>query len=452
MDFKTHKIPGELPEMWNRSVIFFANILSLFYGNDCEINVLREKVGTLETYGSRLIPIINLMFQKHSNILLLERPPERSLLHYFTSTLNLSLPEIKVLTRQDYLSIGNPQAENNQKLEELLIELRKTEAQWIDGYVTESQLIKIGEKTNKKPMSSLNGSHRGNNKVLLHQHLEKSGLPTFDTSVAENTKDIKKYFKTLNGKGYQSAVVKASIGASGIGMIKIDFAKDRYDIPEYLFYEGPCLVQGWLDQSVAGVRYIGSPSVQLFIKDDCLTLHDITEQILSIESIHEGNISPPSFLEYKAVKNELLNQAEVAGTWLYNQGYRGTGSADFHVVEREGKFEVRVCEVNARVTGGTYPSLLAHQFMPNGVWLMRNIRFSPPPFAAQLLNLFQQDGSLFEPEKNSGILPINLNPDHQGKIVKGQFLFLGETHHEVFSLLQSTVSENKSFKGVYDRD
>ncbi len=451
MNIETQRIPGEPPEMWDRSVIFFANILSLFYGNECEIDVLREKVGTLETYGSRLIPIINLMFQKHSNILLLEQEPDVPLIHYFTSVLKLSLPEIKVLTRQDYLSMGSRRPENNQKIESLLSELRKADAQWIDGYVTESHLIKIGEKINKQTVNSLKGCHRGNNKLLLHQHFEKSGLPTFDTFIANNIKEITKYFGLLIEKGYQGAVVKASIGASGIGMIKIDLSKHCDDIPAYLFYEGPCLVQGWLDQSVSGVRYIGSPSVQLFIKEDCLTLHDITEQILSTESIHEGNIAPPPFLEYKTVKSEILDQAQVAGTWLYNQGYRGTGSADFHVIEREGKFQVRICEVNARVTGGTYPSLLAHQFMPNGVWLMRNIRFSPPQMGEQLLNLLQQEGSLFEPGRNSGILPINLNPNHQGEIVKGQFLFLGKTHTEVFSLLKD-FSENKKFKGTYDRD
>lgn len=451
MSFHALKRLGQLPETWNRSVVFFANILSLFYGNEAEVDVLREEVGTLETYGSRLIPVINILFRKGPNTLILERAPNRSLLDYFTDVLNLSLPAIKVFSRKDYMSIGSHPHESDQSAQTLLAEIQKTEAQWIDGYVTESQLVRIAEITDKKTMSSLNGSYLGNNKLLLHRHFEKSGMPVFDTCIAEKQEDLNSCFNRIKRKGYRHAVVKASIGASGIGMVKVDLRHDQYDIPAYLFHEGSCLVQGWLDQSVEGIHYIGSPSVQMFIKEDRLTLHDITEQILSKDSVHEGNISPPTFMEYKAVKDELLSQAETAGTWLYRQGYRGTASADFHLVERKGEYEVRICEVNARVTGGTYPSMLAHHFLPGGVWLMRNILFSPPQTSARLLNIFKQHHLLFEPGAECGILPINLNPNEGGEIVKGQFLFLGRTHDDVFSTLEK-IREDKGFKGVYDRD
>ncbi|MFQ5580619.1 MAG: hypothetical protein ACE5FZ_08400 [Nitrospiria bacterium] len=328
---------------------------------------------------------------------------------------------------------------------------QQSKAQWIDGFVTEGQLDKIARMTNKKTISSIDGSYFGNNKLHLHQHLEKYGLPVFDTFIAEHHKNLKPCLSAVKRQGYRYAVVKASIGASGIGMVKVDLSRDHFDIPEYLFYEGPCLVQGWLDQTVEGVHYIGSPSVQMFVRNDGLALHDITEQILSTDSVHQGNISPPTFLDYKEVKDELINQAEIAGTWLHRQGYRGTASTDFHMIKRKDKYEVRICEVNARVTGGTYPSILAHHFLPGNVWLMRNVRFSPPHTSTDLLFLFKQKDLLFEPGKERGILPINLNPNDEGKIVKGQFLFLGKTHNTVFSDLER-IRKDKRFKGNYDRD
>lgn len=451
MTLQSHKIPGTLPVMWDRSVVYFANILSLFYGNEQEITALREEVGTLESYGSRLIPIINIIFRKGSNTLFLERTPEKSLLDYFTHTLNLSLPEIKVLSRRNYLSMGRQKGEDRQNVKDHLDALRKNDAQWIDGYVTDVQLARIAEITQKKTISSINGSYHGNNKVLLHQHIEKNGLPIFDTHIANNIKEVKACFIKLKAYGYRSAVVKASIGASGIGMMKVELSQDSNRIPEYLFYEGPCLVQGWLDQTVKGVRYIGSPSVQMFIKDKDITLHDITEQILSKESVHEGNISPPTFVEYKEVKDELLSQAELAGLWLHDQGYRGTGSTDFHLIKRNGQYEVRICEINARVTGSTYPSMLAHTLMPKGAWLMRNLRFSPPQMSEELLSLLVQENLLFEPGGSKGILPINLNTNDRKEVVKGQFLILGKSHQDVFSLLKK-ICENHEFKGIYDRD
>ena len=72
---------------------------------------------------------------------------------------------------------------------------------------------------------------------------------------------------------------------------------------------------------------------------------------------------------------ELFRQGGIAGQWLHAQGYRGTASADFLVATMEdpGAFQAYVCEVNARLTGATYPSMLARHFLPRGAWLMRNL-------------------------------------------------------------------------------
>lgn len=449
MSLQVHKIPGQLPERWDRSVIFFANLLSLFYGNEAETQVLRDEVGALETYGSRLIPVIDILFKKGSNILVLERQPDETLLNYFQSTLGLSLPQIKVLPHNDYLKISDDASKTN--MEKLLAQLKSAKAQWLDGYVTDFQLQKIAEFIGKKTISTVEGSKRGNNKLLLHQHMESCGLPVFDTFISDDEIGTFHALEDLKKQGYRHAVVKASIGASGIGMIKVDLNDLKVDIPKYLYYEGPCLVQGWLDETFDGVQVVGSPSVQMFLSDDDLTLHDITEQILSKESVHEGNIAPPRFMDNEKLVDELLNQAEVAGKWLHEQGYRGTASTDFLLVEKKGEMTVYVCEVNARVTGATYPSMLARKFLPHDVWLMRNVRFSPPQEGEHLLEIFKETDLLFEPDKKHGILPINLNINEKDEIIKGQFLFLGNTHDSVLSLLKK-MSEHEKLQGVYDRD
>lgn len=458
MTLKINKIPGEMPPLWNRRVIFFANILSLFYGNEAETDVLQEEVGAVETYGSRLIPLLDLVFQKKENVLVLQREPEETLLDYFSKDLHLTLPEIKIAPRSLYTAVDEGKNEEDAALTEFLSNLAGHRAEWIDGYVTDSVLKRLAGILNKKTISSPQGSRHGNNKLLLHQYIISQKIPTFDTYVAQNRDEVKNCLKELQAQGYREAVVKAAIGASGIGMKKINFAHSSHnqegclDIPDYLFFEGPCLVQGWLDESLEGLKYIGSPSVQMFIDDDSLNLHDITEQILSRNSVHQGNIAPPPYLmSDKATTEELLAQGQIAGTWLYDQGYRGTASTDFHIVERDGRREVRICEINARVTGATYPAILARHLNPQGSWMMRNIRFTPPIAGRKVTDALKKAGLLYQLGDPEGIFPFNFNQNTDGAVLKGQFLFLGRSIQDTFRLLEA-ISGMESLKGGYDRD
>jgi len=212
-------------------------------------------------------------------------------------------------------------------------------------------------------------------------------------------------------------------------------------------------VQGWLDESMPDVTYIGSPSVQMFLDENCLSLHDITEQILSPDSVNEGNIAPPPYLaDDEAMRKELLRQAQIVGTWLHHQGYRGTASTDFHLVERCGRQEVRVCEINARVTGATYPAILARHFTAQGAaWLMRNIRFTPSPEGPKIMEGLKKEGLLYRSGSREGVLPFNFNQDDKGTVMKGQFLFLGPETRDTVRLLHA-MKDIESLKGDYDRD
>ena len=88
---KTIVTPNRLPAFWDRDVVFFANILALFYGNEAETAALNDEVGEIASYGSRLIPILNLLFRGPDNLLVLERAPDTALCDYFADELGLPL-------------------------------------------------------------------------------------------------------------------------------------------------------------------------------------------------------------------------------------------------------------------------------------------------------------------------------------------------------------------------
>jgi hypothetical protein len=193
------------------------------------------------------------------------------------------------------------------------------------------------------------------------------------------------------------------------------------------------MVQGWIQVGLHGITAVRSPSVQMFLDERSVHLYDLTEQLLSDASVHEGNESPPPYLSaFPGLVDEIYRQAGEAGRWLHAQGYRGTASADFLVAERTARSDPRVwvCEVNARVTGATYPSVLARHYLPEGAWLMRNLKFAQLESGAHILQLLEKRGDLFHEGRTAGIMPINCNTTYDGRVEKGQFLCLGATTAE----------------------
>jgi hypothetical protein len=288
---------------------------------------------------------------------------------------------------------------------------------------------------------------------FLHNSLSEKGFPVFDTMAASSPDYVPSCIATLRKKGYKKAVVKAQIGASGIGMTSLSTNPGiTNSIPEHFFFEGPCMVQGWLDETVTNIRHMGSPSIQIFLNESTVSLYDITEQILNAESIHEGNLSPPTYFSKKdLLYEELFRQAAAAGSWLHEQGYRGTASVDFLVVEHCGSVEVRVCEINARITGATYPSVIARHFLPHDSWLMRNIRFAKPLKDTSLLKMLDQAGYLFYPGMQEGVLPINFNLNEDGSVEKGQFLCLAKNLDDCLLMLEQ-IESILPLSWHYDRD
>jgi hypothetical protein len=311
----------------------------------------------------------------------------------------------------------------------------------------------VAAELRKQTVSSFAGSKNGNNKYLLYCHKCEQNLPVFDTLLAANVEELSRCLEELGRMGYATAVVKAQIGASGCGMLKLPTEQYRLDtVPDYLFFEGVCMVQGWIEDGSRGVRKIGSPSVQMFLNEDTVFLFDLTEQVLSEESVHQGNISPPPYMrEHPQLQEELLRQAQVAGEWLYRHGYRGTASTDYLVIQRNQKLEVILCEINARITGATYPATLARHFKPHGAWYMRNIGFRTRQEGRELLALLDRAGVLYRPGAVKGVMPFNFNTDREGKVIKGQFVCIGNEPADCTDLFAQAWSELPVDWG-YDRD
>lgn len=435
--------PGKLPAAVPHSTVFFANLGSLFFGNTQATTALRTMLGgTLDSYGGRLASCLDLLYhsqRQHPNLLVTALPLQEELACYHRETLGLTLPEVAVATPESYETPA------------LLDRIREIPATHLDGFVTDRQLERIAAETGKQTHSPSAGSYQANNKLAFHREVERLGLPVFATEVAPDQQDLARCYRELARQGYRFAAVKSQIGASGIGVVKVD-TRDPDPVPDLIFHDGPCLVQGWIEPGIKAVKHIHSPSVQVLVGEDEITLFDTTDQILDHQSVHEGNLAPPHHPDaLTAEQEELLAQSRAIVPWLHQTGYRGPASIDFHVARHGEVSDVRACEINARVTGATYPSLLARKFQQNGAWLMRNLALPTPLAAEAILAILDERGFLFQPGQARGCLPINFNMNEEGEISKGQFLFLGPDVYDVSHQLAELVSLPQ-IDLHYDRD
>lgn len=168
-------MPGKLPPFWDRNVIFFCNIHSIFYENKEEASELLKQITGLPSYGGRVISILNLLFRGGPNKILVETAPEPSLLDYLSGDLRLSLPAFDVLDYRGYRElVGKLQAGDGAAIDPTVEALRSQPASWVDGFVTDAVLVEVAAKLNKRTIGTLAGSKNGNNKYLIYKrYLEK---------------------------------------------------------------------------------------------------------------------------------------------------------------------------------------------------------------------------------------------------------------------------------------
>ncbi len=423
-----------MPAFWGRQVVFFANLYEIFFENHAKTAALAQVVGPSRSYGGRFIPALNLLYRGAHNLLVLEEAPSAPLCRYFAEELGLSLPEFLVMPAPEYpfVAAGEDSPISQRVYTALREHLQRSGGKanlWVDGFVTDIELVQIAERLGLPATTSSEGSRRGNNKLLIYEHLRDTGWPVIPSVLADSPLAIAGCLDALGRQGFTHAVVKSQMGASGIGLKKLSIARDReVTLPEYFFTEGPCLVQGWLQPGEHGIVETRSPSVQFFLNENEGSIFDITEQLLSGRILHEGNQSPPPYLAgLPRLRALLFEQAATAIRWLHAQGYRGFGGLDFLVVERSGdqEIEVYVSEINARVTAATYPSILVRRLCPGAHWTMRNVNLYDGESEMEILHRLRQSGQLFLPGR-PGIVPLNFSAPVAGAPGKAQFLGVGE--------------------------
>ncbi|MEW6429414.1 MAG: hypothetical protein AB1568_15425 [Thermodesulfobacteriota bacterium] len=410
---------GILPSCRRESVIFLANLECVFFGDTDRTRDIVANITGFRGYGSRLLPVLSLLYRGDANLLLVGEEPDQSLCSYFSQTLHLALPEVALLEIPAGCAVGSLAFPGG------IGQLASHPATLLDGYVTDPNLEGLAARLGRRAVNTYPVCRHANDKVRLFRFLGAAGLPVFDGREATDGEGVRSALAELDALGYRRAVVRAALGASGFGMQVLECRGGQLVSPLLLDGE-TLLVQGWMEEGGRGVLRVESPSVQFYSGPGGeAVLYDLTEQLLSAASVHEGNLAPPLGLAADgAVRRTILDQAATVVAWVHSLGYRGPGSIDFLVVEQGGGVRVHVCEVNARVTGATYPSLLALNCNPGGAWLMRNFVFAPCLTAAAFLDLLDGKGLLFRPGRGHGILPINVIGGEKGMLRKCQLLFL----------------------------
>jgi len=424
---------GRLPECWPFSAIFLANLDCIFFGDPLKTEEIARNVMGFHGYGARMLPILGLLFRGGRNLLVLQEEPNQDLAAFFRDRLGLSLPELAYARMPDGCGLGRLDIE-----EPALERMRGADREVLDGYVTDTHLERLAAEINKRNLNTQESCRLANDKIALNRFLSERGLPVFDGGESGSDKELRRILSDLTALGYRKAAVRAAIGASGFGMQLISLKEAPEPLSDVLKAEDRLLVQGWVEEGRLGCSGVASPSVQFFCgQDNRVALYDFTDQLLSNDSIHEGNLSPPiSIAGEEPLKSMILGQAMEVAAWVAGLGYLGPGSVDFLIWRKQGSPQVLVCEVNARVTGATYPSLLALYCNPGGAWLMRNMVFGPCMTVREFLHFLEGKKLLFSLQRRRGIIPVNVISAANGQIFKCQLLFLASSSPECLAMME----------------
>jgi len=187
------------------------------------------------------------------------------------------------------------------------------------------------------------------------------------------------------------------------------------------------------------LNVVFSPNVLMYIEPDngrilCVSISD---QILSDELGHEGNIYPSCAETLKA----MILSAEKLCLWLQAEGYWGLVGFDFgeYFNPETGQFKHFLAEVNPRTNAATYSkSLMEHlnrnQKKKGGpyieAFLSANIKTNARSFA----QLREWYGHLFfNPKTGEGLVPYNIGCLNYGKFTSAVF---GKSRNEVMEMYE----------------
>lgn len=184
---------------------------------------------------------------------------------------------------------------------------------------------------------------------------------------------------------------------------------------------------------------IVSPNIIMHIEPDngrilCVS---VTDQILSDNLAHEGNICPSSV---KTLKDMLLS-AEKLSRWLQAEGYCGVVGFDFgeYFNPETREFKHFLAEVNPRINSSVYPKFLMEHLNREQeqkgrpcieVFYSTNIKTKASSFN-ELSKLY---GHLFfKPETGKGLVPFNIGCLERGKFTLAVF---GKSKNEVMEMYE----------------
>jgi len=111
------------------------------------------------------MPALNLLYRGAHNLLVLEEAPSAALCDYFSQDLGLRLPEVLVMPASDdpRLAQGAETGSAQRIFAALRLHLERSASpdnQWIDGFVTDSELMEIARRLGLPATTSPEGSRR----------------------------------------------------------------------------------------------------------------------------------------------------------------------------------------------------------------------------------------------------------------------------------------------------
>jgi hypothetical protein len=172
------------------------------------------------------------------------------------------------------------------------------------------------------------------------------------------------------------------------------------------------LVETMLDITV-------SPNVLMSIEPDKIVCVGVTDQLLTDDLAHKGNLYPSSA---KTVKDMVASAREIS-EWLQAKGYCGLAGFDFgeYVNSETGRCEHFLAEINPRMNGAAYPrALMEHlnreQERKGGPYIEAFLSENITTKARSFAELDELCGRLFfTAETGEGIVPYNVGCLASGK-------------------------------------
>src|SRR5688500_3649136 len=138
--------PDERPPSWDRRALFLSNVRSIFYDNVDDTRQLMDEITGSHSYGGRVMSILDLLFHERPNLMLLEVPPEPSLVKYLLSEIGLSMPQYDTIDLSGYERLASATDLKTAATTPLLPKLGENRCEWVDGFVTGSTWVKIAER------------------------------------------------------------------------------------------------------------------------------------------------------------------------------------------------------------------------------------------------------------------------------------------------------------------